>query len=136
MPYGLQINKKPVIQIISLDILKKWKSVLLSNAEMQLIKLLLSEAKVVSKAFEDTFERKLREVPRKLQSEKFQENFRAARNRVKQQSETLVIALRNRRHKKWLNIRRKESNFQSSVGGFKEQAKDTSFENVTCDRQR
>ena len=92
------------------------------------MELLLTGAKVVSKAVEDRFERKLRE--------KFPENFRAARNKVKQQSETLVIALRNRRHKKWLNIRRKESNFQSSVRGFKEQAKGTSFENVTCDRER
>ena len=43
----------------------------------------------------------------------------------------------NRRHKKWLNIRRKESGFQSSrdsVREFKEQVK--GFENVTCDRER
>ena len=69
----------------------------------------------------------------------FPENFRAARNKVKQQSETLVIAQRNRCHKKGLNIRRKESDFQSSRGSvrkFKEQFKDTSFENVTCDRER
>ena len=69
----------------------------------------------------------------------FPENFRAARNKVKQQSETLVIAQRNRCHKKGLNIRRKESDFQSSRGSvrkFKEQVKDTSFENVTCDRER
>ena len=68
----------------------------------------------------------------------FSENFRAARNKVKQHSETLVISLRNRRHKKWLNIRRKESGFQSSrdsVREFKEQVKGTSFENVTCDHE-
>ena len=76
------------------------------NAEKQLIKLLLTEAKVVSKAVEDKFERKLREM--------LSENFRAAKNKVKQQSKTLVISLRNRRHKKWLNIRRKKSGFQSS----------------------
>ena len=37
------------------------------------------------------------------------------------------------------NIRRKESDFQSSRGGvreFKEQVKGTSFETVTCDRER
>ena len=86
---------------------------------------------VVSKAAEDNFERKLREV--------FLENFRAARNKVKQQSKTLVIALRNRRHKKWLNIRRKESEFQSSrdiMSEFKKQIKGTSFKNVTCFRER
>ena len=76
------------------------------NAEKQLIKLLLAEAKVVSKAVEDKFERKLREM--------LSENFRAAKNKVKQQRKTLVISLRNRRHKKWLNIRRKKSGFQSS----------------------
>ena len=86
---------------------------------------------VISKAVEDNFERKLREV--------FPENFRAARNKVKQQSKTLVIALRNRRHKKWLNIRRKESEFQSSrdiMSEFKKQIKGTSFKNVTCFRER
>ena len=86
---------------------------------------------VISKAVEDNFERKLREV--------FPENFRAARNKVKQQSKTLVIALRNRRHKKWLNIRRKESEFQSSrdsMREFKKQIKCTSFKNVTCFRER
>ena len=65
------------------------------------------------------------------------ENFRAARNKIQKESETLVVALRNRDHTKWLNIRRKESNFQSSQGsliGFKKQAKVTSFENVTGDR--
>ena len=44
-----------------------------------------------------------------------------------------------RRHKKWLNIRREESCFQSSqesVREFKEQVKGISFENVTCDRER
>ena len=69
----------------------------------------------------------------------FPENFRAARNKVTQQSGTLLISLRNRRHKKWLNIRGKESGFQSSrdsVRGFKEQVQGTSFENVTCDRER
>ena len=76
------------------------------NAEKQLIKLLLTEAKVASKAVEDNFERKLREM--------LSENFRAAKNKVKQQCKTLVISLRNRRHKKWLNIRRKKSGFQSS----------------------
>ena len=47
--------------------------------------------------------------------------------------------MKNRRHKKWLNIRRKESGFQSSrdsVREFKEQVKGISFENVTCDRER
>ena len=37
------------------------------------------------------------------------------------------------------NIRRKEGDFQSSRGGvreFKEQVKGTSFETVTCDRER
>ena len=63
----------------------------------------------------------------------FPENFRSARNKVKKQRETLVIALRNRRYKKWLNIRRKESDFQFSVRDLKEQVKGTSFENVTCD---
>ena len=104
-PYGLQINKQPSIQTISLDFLVKWNSVL-GNAERQLIELLLTEAKVVSKAVEEKFERKLRKM--------FPKNFIAARNKVKQQSKTLVISLRNRRHKKWLNIRRKESGFQSS----------------------
>ena len=69
----------------------------------------------------------------------FPENFRAARNKVKQQSKTLAISLRNRRHKKRLNIRRKENSFQSSrvsVRKFKEQVKGISFENVTCDRER
>ena len=129
-PYGLQINKKPGTQTISLEFLDKWNSVL-GNAERQLIELLFREAKVVSKSVEDKFERKLREM--------FPENFRAARNKVKQQSGTLFISLRNRRHKKWLNIRRKESGFQSSrdsVREFKEQVKGTSFENVTCDRER
>ena len=82
------------------------------NAEKQLIKLLLTEAKVVSKAVEDKFERKLRE--------KFTENVRAARNKVKQQSQALVISLRNRHHKKWLNIRRRESGFQSSRDSVRE----------------
>ena len=54
MPYGLKINKKPSIQIISLDFLEKWNSVL-RNAERQLIELLLTEAKVVSKVVEDKF---------------------------------------------------------------------------------
>ena len=69
----------------------------------------------------------------------FLESFRAARNKVKEQSKTLVISLRNRRHKKWLNIRRRESGFQSSrdsVREFKEQVKGTSFENVIFDRER
>ena len=73
-------------------------------------------------------ERELRET--------FPENFSAARNKVKQQSEILVIALRNRHHKKWLNIRRKESDFQSGIKDFKEQAKGDSFENVTCDCEK
>ena len=69
----------------------------------------------------------------------FPENFRAARDKVKQQRERLAITPRNRRHKKWLNIRRKRSDFQSSQGnarGFKEQARSISFGNVTCDRER
>ena len=41
------------------------------NAEKQLIKLLLTEAKVVSTAVEDNFESKLREM--------LSENFRAAK---------------------------------------------------------
>ena len=57
----------------------------------QLIELLITEAKVVSKAIEDKFERTLREM--------FPKNFRVARKKIKQQSETLVIVLRNRRHK-------------------------------------
>ena len=47
-----------------------------------------------------------------------------------------IYSLRNRRHSKWLNIRRKKSGFQSSqdsVREFNEQVKGTSFENVTCD---
>ena len=129
-PYGLQINNKACIQTISLDVLEKWKSVL-RNAERQLIELLLTVAKVVSYVVEDTFERKLREM--------FTENFRVARNKVKQQSETLVTALRNKLHKKWLNGRRKESDCQSSrdnVKEFEEQVKDVSFANVTCNRER
>ena len=80
---------------------------------------------------EDKFERKLKEM--------FKENFRVARNKVKQQSETLVIALSNKLHKKWLNGRRKESDFQSSRGNvkdFKEQVKGVSFANVTCNCER
>ena len=80
---------------------------------------------------EDKFERKLKEM--------FKENFRVARNKVKQQSETLVIALRNKLHKKWLNGRRKESDFQSirdNVKEFKEQVKGVSFANVTCNCER
>ena len=90
--YGLQINKKPGIQTISLDFFEKWNSVL-RNAERQLVELFLTEAKILSKAVVDKFERKLREM--------FPENFRAARNKLKQQSKTLVISLRNRHHKKW-----------------------------------
>ena len=56
-PYGFQINKKPGIQTISLDFLEKWNSVL-RIAERQLIELLLTEAKVVSKMIEDKFEKK------------------------------------------------------------------------------
>ena len=56
-----QINKKPDIQIISLGFPEKLNSVL-RNAEKQLIELLLTEAKVVSKAVEDKFEKKLREM--------------------------------------------------------------------------
>ena len=77
------------------------------------------------------FEKKLRKM--------FPENFRTARNKVKQQSETFVITLTNRWHKKWLKTRRNESDFQSSRGSvrtFKEQAMGSSFENVTCDRER
>ena len=77
------------------------------------------------------FEKKLRKM--------FPENFRTARNKVKQQSETFVITLTNRCHKKWLKTRRNESDFQSSRGSvraFKEQAMGSSFENVTCDRER
>ena len=40
---------------------------------------------------EDKFERKLKEM--------FKENFRVARNKVKQQRERLVIALRNKLHR-------------------------------------
>ena len=67
------------------------------------------------------------------------QNFRAARTKVKQQRETLVISPRNRHQKKRLNIRRKEGGFQSSRDGvreFKEQVKDIRYENVTCDRER
>ena len=103
-------------------------NLVLRNAERQFIKLLPTEAKVVSNVVEDMFERKLIEI--------FPWNFRAARNKVKKQSEKLVIALRNRRHRKWLNIRRKESDFQISIRGFKEQTKGTSFENVIYDRER
>ena len=60
-PYGLQINKKPGIQIISLDFFEKWNLVL-RNAERQFIKLLPTEAKVVSNVVEDMFERKLIEI--------------------------------------------------------------------------
>ena len=56
-----QINKKTDIQIISLGFPEKLNSVL-RNAEKQLIELLLTEAKVVSKAVEDKFEKKLREM--------------------------------------------------------------------------
>ena len=70
-PCGLQINKNPGIQIISLDFFEKWNSVL-RNAERQLIELLFTEAKVVSKAVEDRFDRKLREM--------IPENFRSATN--------------------------------------------------------
>ena len=90
----MQINKKPGIDIISLDFLKKWSSVL-KNAERQLIQSLLSEAKVVSKAIQNKFERTLREM--------FSENFKARRNKVEQQREALVVAQANSRHKKWLN---------------------------------
>ena len=55
------------------------------------MELLITEAKVVSKAIEDKFERTLREM--------FPKNFRVARKKIKQQSETLVIVLRNRHHK-------------------------------------
>ena len=54
LPFGFKINKKPSIQIISLDFLEKWNSVL-RNAERQLIELLLTKAKVVSKVVEDKF---------------------------------------------------------------------------------
>ena len=60
-PYCLQINKKPGIQTISLEFPEKWNS-FLRNAERQLIELLLTEAKVVSKAVQNKFERKLREM--------------------------------------------------------------------------
>ena len=90
----MQINKKPGIDIISLDFLKKRSSVL-KNAERQLIQSLLSEAKVVSKAIQNKFERTLREM--------FSENFKARRNKVEQQREALVVAQANSRHKKWLN---------------------------------
>ena len=128
--YGLQTNKKPCVPAISIDFLEEWNSVL-RNAQRHLIEPVLTEVKVVSKAVEDKFERKLREM--------FPEKFTTARNKVKQQSKKLVITLRNRHHKKWLNIRRKESNFQSiggSVREFKEQVKGNRFENVTCDRER
>ena len=55
--YGLQIDKKPGIQVISLEFLEKWNSVQ-RNAERQLIELLLTKAKVVSKKVEEKFERK------------------------------------------------------------------------------
>ena len=68
----------------------------------------------------------------------FPGNFRAARIKVNQQSKILVISLRNRHHKKWLNIRKKESGFQSirdSVSEFKEQVKGISFVNVTKNKK-
>ena len=76
-PYGLQINKKPRIQIISLDVFEKLSS-FLRNAERQLTEFLLRETKVVFKAVEDKFGQKLREM--------FQENFRSAREKLKQQA--------------------------------------------------
>lgn len=76
-PYGLQINKKPIFQIIPIVFLEAWGSVL-RNVERQLIEFLLTEAKVVSKAVVDKCEVKSREI--------FQENFRATRNKVKNKS--------------------------------------------------
>ena len=82
--------KKTGIQTISLEFLEKWNS-FVRNAERQLIELLLTEAKIVSKSTENKFEKKRREV--------FPENFRAARNKVKQRRERIVHqgigALRN-----------------------------------------
>lgn len=42
--------------------------------------------------------------------------FRAASNNVKQKSEKLVTATGNEHQKKWINIRKKESDFQSDQG--------------------
>ena len=42
-PYGLQINKKSIFQIIPIVFLEAWGSVL-RNVERQLIELLLAEA--------------------------------------------------------------------------------------------
>ena len=67
------------------------------------------------------------------------DNFRKAKQNLKQQSERLIHALRNRRQKKWFDIRRKRSDLQSSQGnvkGHKRQARSISFGNVTCDRER
>ena len=86
-PYGLQINEKTGVQTIPLDFLQKWNS-LLKNKERQLFELWPREAKVVCKAVEGMFKKKLRKM--------FLENFRAARNKLKRQSERSVVALGNK----------------------------------------
>ena len=64
-----------------------------------MIELLLTEAKVIFKAIEDKFEKKLGEA--------FPENFRTV-------SKTLIMALGIRHHKKCLNIKKKGSDLKLS----------------------
>ena len=67
------------------------------------------------------------------------DNFREAKNKLKQENENLIIALRNRRHKKCFNTRRKGRDLQyiqGNVKGHKKQARSFSFGNVACDRER
>ena len=72
-PYGLQINRKPGIQAVSVNFIEKWNEIL-KGTERKLVELLLTESVIVSKTIEAKFEKKLKET--------FPKNFTSS-NKVK-----------------------------------------------------
>ena len=72
-PYGLQINRKPGLQAVSVNFIEKWNEIL-KGTERKLVELLLTESVIVSKTIEAKFEKKLKET--------FPKNFTSS-NKVK-----------------------------------------------------
>ena len=106
IPNGLRINKSPSIKPLSKDFNQRWNEILY-NAENNLVELLLYESnKVVAKMQIDLDQEIKRIDPR---------NYDKARRNLDNKHANYKRMLKNRRSKKWENVKvkRKDSNLES-----------------------
>ena len=106
IPNGLRINKSPAIKPLSKDFNQRWNEILY-NAENNLVELLLYESnKVVAKMQIDLDQEIKRIDPR---------NYDKARRNLDNKHANYKRMLKNRRSKKWENVKvkRKDSNRES-----------------------